>query len=194
MKTMKSIEELKHARYLRLHENEEQFPLDGSEWARLVALRLHEQHHPKCVCSDCDDFWVRLHSIGGPLGHERLAIQRSLHYWFLQGAEHYGYQFTPEETSQEKAWRTLAILSSNPESLAEAERSWLAAKQQTFDTKLQKQEGNGEKYWVTGGGSEMWESRPLPRDVRQRALARDLDPDSEQPVEELVTVEQSSRD
>ena len=31
---------LKHRNYLKQHENEYPFPLDGSNWARLVSIRL----------------------------------------------------------------------------------------------------------------------------------------------------------
>ena len=74
---------LEHRHYLKVHQHDEKFPLDGSDWARLVSMRLHPHPHEGAV------FWLKLHSMDTPLGRERKAFHRGIHHWFIIGNDQY---------------------------------------------------------------------------------------------------------
>ncbi|MBX9688204.1 MAG: hypothetical protein K2X27_15960 [Candidatus Obscuribacterales bacterium] len=100
-----SIEHLFHDRYLRRHQNDHPFPLDGSEWARLVSERLERARHPSCLCDGCLNFLSRLHGNKSLLDRERAGVRCAMHYWFLQGQSMYREKLGfSDEQSRENLW------------------------------------------------------------------------------------------
>lgn len=87
-------------RYLRMHEGDERFPLDGSNWARLVAMRLLLRR------DNFRRFLAILHSDNSPLYRERKAFQRGINHWFV-GANRYEvpYRFSSVDANDDPVWR-----------------------------------------------------------------------------------------
>jgi len=50
----------KHEMYLTQHKGERPFPLDGSDWARLVSIRLEHDHDQHSLAGD--DLLSKCHS------------------------------------------------------------------------------------------------------------------------------------
>lgn len=119
----------KRQKYLQEHDHEYPFPLNGTDWARLVAAHKYLDHHNECKCDGCDDFFNVVHK-SRLREHEQESARRALKYWFWLGRKNGCLQpiYTPEKTSHEKAWELLCRLSSDPEMLAETEKRWLELK------------------------------------------------------------------
>lgn len=114
-----------HRHYLEEHIADRPFPLDGTDWSRLVSLRLEHEDRSECKNSACEDLLTRLHSIGTPLPHERKAIKQALHYWFLTGLKQYKPMPLGEQSdSGMHALEVLTTLKSDA-ALEEAERQWM---------------------------------------------------------------------
>lgn len=161
---------IQREKYLKEHENEYPFPLNGTDWARLVHLHKYLDHQKPCDCEGCEDFFVTMHH-SGLREHEEESARRALKYWFWLGRQN-GYPkdvYTPEKTSQEQAWELLSRLSSDPELLAEAERKWVKMKTRMFEQKSQQEaklpEEDDEPFW-NESEAELWESRPNPESKR----------------------------
>lgn len=155
-----------HQRYLREHETEYPFPLNGSDWARLVALHKFLDHHEHCNCNGCDDFYQMIHA-NGLKEHEREATRRALRYWLWLGQVNgcQSSEYTPQKTSKEKAWDLLATLSSDPDLLAQTEKKWLEQKQKMFEHDKQVSESETDSPFWDESKSEMWESRPVTKPI-----------------------------
>ncbi|MBX9688431.1 MAG: hypothetical protein K2X27_17105 [Candidatus Obscuribacterales bacterium] len=100
------IDFLKHQNYIAIHSKDGIFPLDGSDWARLVSMRLHPSHR-ELECEKKLDFWLRLHSDESPLPHERKVCQKGLNHWFLIGNEQYNLdlRYTTESHIDDPVWK-----------------------------------------------------------------------------------------
>jgi hypothetical protein len=122
------MEELEHRRHISLmqkHIKDAQFPLDGSEWARLVQLRLDHEHHA-CDCHRCTNLLTRLHSKDSPFKGDRVAVQRALHHWFFHNVhDQWSSPWPMGETSGVHALKTLTTLGSSVQGLAAVEKQWL---------------------------------------------------------------------
>jgi len=77
------IDHQMHMAVLHKHLQDHKIKLDGSEWARLVAERMHRDDHPNCECDSCQNFLTRAHAFGGLMAHERRQCERAKHHWFL---------------------------------------------------------------------------------------------------------------
>lgn len=122
-----------HNQYLRRHLAEDPFPLDGSDWSRLVALRLHRARHPHC-CS-WENLLTRLHSSDSPLEREHLLHSTYLNYWFLNPYLHYPHLHREVEDADvnNKNWSDVALRSVMPEVLEEVEKQWLRPASKLFE-------------------------------------------------------------
>ncbi|MBY0552521.1 MAG: hypothetical protein K2W95_34890 [Candidatus Obscuribacterales bacterium] len=120
-KLAEALEVEAHNKYLRKHLEEDPFPLDGSDWSRLVALRLQRSRHPHC-CT-WDNFLTRLHSSDSPLEREHLLHSTFLNYWFLNPYLHYPHLH--EEGDEMKGWDRVELTKFMPEILEEVEKQWV---------------------------------------------------------------------
>lgn len=156
-----SFDSARRRKYFLEHKDESQFPLDGSDWARLVRMRLDrgKTHQTGCVCHHCDDFWGWLHRLTGPLQHERLAFQRATHHWFLLASDNYGMPwYSANESHKAQVLDVLRnlVADGRKKSLDEIEQDWLRAR-------------SAAKAWLPNSGgvwmandSESGESRAIP--------------------------------
>jgi hypothetical protein len=81
---MNQLDRLRHAIHLQAYistAQSEPFPLDGSEWARLVSMRVSSKDKP-VNSSSCTDFWQRVHSEETPVHRERKSTQQGIQHWF----------------------------------------------------------------------------------------------------------------
>jgi hypothetical protein len=155
-----------HEKYLEQHKDEYPFPLNGTDWARLVALHKTIDHHKECKCSPCKDFFDVMHE-GGLKEHEHESARRAIKYWFWLGKQN-GYAtdtYVPEKTSREESLELLARLSADPVLLAETEKKWLKFKMKMFTDKDEVERSEKQPYW-NESAAEMWESRPNPESRR----------------------------
>lgn len=138
-----------HDIYLKAHIKDHPFPVDGSNWARLVGMRLHGfAEHRK-------DFLTALHSTGSLLVREHTMQPYCLNYWFLNPDLHYPTKIwaTEDSCAPDDVWARLARHTNMPQALEEAEKRWLHEPCKTLSQPP-------EKFWLEDL-SEMWEPRPL---------------------------------
>lgn len=114
--------------YFRAHEKEYPFPLDGTNWARLIREKQFLERHPHCRCDSCQNLLTRLHDKDSLLIRQRKMIMKALHHWFLQEATLGNIFWTEQLSSQELAkhklnTRKFGRLITN---LQETEKEWLA--------------------------------------------------------------------
>lgn len=123
------LESAQHKAYLQEHADEYPFPIDGSEWSRLVAARISHEHHLECDLHLHEDFWFWLHYDKSFLKHERQTYQRALHHWFLTGSDSYElpWYHSGQPTQQELAWHFLHEINKDKQhkDLAEIESEWI---------------------------------------------------------------------
>lgn len=101
------VEHIKHQSCLAAHDCKDRFPLDGSDWARLVDMRLHG-HHQEVLCDSCAGFWLKLHSKESPLFHERKKYQQGLMHWFSYGNDQYQCPWRYRtEWQEDPLWRVI---------------------------------------------------------------------------------------
>ncbi len=156
------LDSVGRAALLRAHANDESFPLDGSNWARLVWTRFLIAHRIQC---DKTNLLSRLHSKEGALGHIRYMARRGMQYWFLHDAETYGlpWNFRGEATAGECMRRTLEQMQLGPRDLRQMEADW-----------MQEQRERPASYAVDGSGfwidadSELMASGSRQRRITQR--------------------------
>ncbi len=177
-KISEQLDHIKHLNYLREHEKDEPFPLDGSQWSRLVSMRLHREHYSDCRCQDCDNLLTRLHSLNSPLALQRSGVFRAMHYWFLHGDDLYpgNWRFSDQPTMDQSAIKILKDMGGLTPSLTEAEKLWLAQRTRAWTEEARREAellaesefpedglkkiGTKEsKYWSEAAG-EYYESRP----------------------------------
>lgn len=143
-KLAEALEVEAHNRYLRKHLEEDPFPLDGSDWSRLVALRLQRSRHPHC-CT-WDNLLTRLHSTESPLEREHLLHSTFLNYWFLNPYLHYPHLH--EEGEEMRGWDRVEITKFMPEILEEVEKQWVhSPKAKLFEL-------SPSKFWIDEVTSE----------------------------------------
>lgn len=165
-----------HRDYLEEHKNDHPFPLDGSNWSRLAAMRLdHAYHENAHRCHLCENLLTRLHSLDSPFAHERRAAIRALSYWLVQDLSKQAFPmpFHIDETQKERTLQYLDTLSTNPESLRVAEQQWLDRRQKAWNPLPG-------KYWGADT-TEEFESHPLP----DGAIERKRSAESEQEIENV---------
>ncbi len=155
------LEAAKHKAYFADHQGEFPFPIDGSEWSRLVSTRISHEHHLNFDKHRVQDFWTWLHHSSGPVKRQRKTIQRALHHWFLLGSDSYGlpwYEYG-KETNRQIAWTALHNLQRMKEQseLSEVESDWM---KDSSAAKVWLPKSS--KHWI-GGDAENWEPRPNPR-------------------------------
>lgn len=113
-----------HKRYFEQHANEHPFPLDGSDWTRLVAMRLdNDESHEDDTVKD-GDFLEKVHSLSSPLGHERAQIHDSHVHWFTIRGGKKRELSKEEEDAGTHALRVLSQVSKN-KTLKDWEKDWL---------------------------------------------------------------------
>lgn len=101
------IDHIKHQHYLSSHLKDDKFPLDGSDWARMVAMRLRRQSKRKSANGDIEcNFWFKIHSKDSPLFHERKEAQRSMNHWFNLELEYHAPLVFRTETN-DPVWQHL---------------------------------------------------------------------------------------
>ena len=125
------IHELERQAYFKMHEHDDPFPLDGSEWARLIRERQYLEHHHHSGCEQYGDFLDRIHNReNGVLRHLRSAIEKALFHWFTKSRKiTCNCQTLKEEMScEEIAQARIAGVESRLTDLAEAEQHWLSHK------------------------------------------------------------------
>lgn len=127
-----------HQRYYKQHCEEDPFPLDGSDWSRLVALRLQRIRHPHC-CT-WDNFLTRLHSEHSPLEREHQLHCAFMGYWFLNPYVHYPHA-NEGDNDAASAWSDVALRSVLPEILQEAEKQWVRPITKAFEV-------SPYKFWI----------------------------------------------
>lgn len=151
----------RHRTYLLEHMNDHSFPLDGSDWSRLIQMRLkHEHEKGEPACDNCLDFLDKIKSSDQLASHERCAIQAALRHWFLAGTAPLDEQGNEKRVDQ--ILRTLAA-SRTPMTPEEAEKEWLSKRSHAYST-----EG---KYWVSQQGEAFESGNQLPARLEQRAIA-----------------------
>ena len=124
------IKSLERQNYLRAHQDEYPFPLDGTEWARLIGEKFYFERHPHCACDSCDNFLTRLHGNESPLRRQRKAVSKAMHHWFLVDPNADAYkaihdQLVAHELERLQLDSTDAQPTATP-SLADAERDWFS--------------------------------------------------------------------
>lgn len=110
-------------------EEDYRVPLDGTDRARLVSMRLYRHRHPTKT-GEQGAFFMILHSLQSPLRHERIALLRALSYWFKEGVDRDTFTATWVESMEQRTWRRLTSLMSRPECLDEMERTWISGNSQ----------------------------------------------------------------
>ncbi len=129
-----SLEEVLKARerraFLKAHEGDKTFPLDGSDWARLIREKQFLEQHPHCRCESCDNFLTRLHRKDSLLKRQRGVIVKAMHHWFLQEEKIGSLYWTMREqlTAHELAKSNVVGVSKHPSNLIDAEKDWLSQK------------------------------------------------------------------
>lgn len=113
-----------HLHYLADHLGEHPFPVDGSDWSRLVAMRLeHEYYHPEAQCKQCEDLLTKLQHPHSTLERERHSSAWGMQHWFVVASD----QYKPPLDIDEAGIHALKALSqiNNNNALEEAEKQWL---------------------------------------------------------------------
>lgn len=118
--------------YLKAHAGEYPFPLNGSNWARLIREKQFLDRHPHCKCESCQNFLTRLHDhSAGPLRRQRSVIAKAMHHWFLHDTNGVAMfwsmrdQLTAHELAKAKI---VDVGEGTTMSLIDAEREWLSKK------------------------------------------------------------------
>lgn len=118
--------------YLKAHESEYPFPLDGSNWARLIREKQFLEKHPHCRCDTCLNLLTRLHNKDSLLLRQRKMIMKAMHHWFLHDANLGGLfwadQLSAEELAKFKIAMQKHIGNKENESLESSEDDWLSHK------------------------------------------------------------------
>jgi hypothetical protein len=126
---------LAHFQYYQKHKNDQRFPLDGSDWARLVQMRLHAPSRVCCaVCADPIDRaiydWVLIQ-------HNHEILKMALSYWF-HNLDTTAFltprkSFSQAEQSGEMSLKRLDEMErqTRSQSLNEVETNWFETKQGT---------------------------------------------------------------
>jgi hypothetical protein len=121
-----------HKKYLEQHAGETPFPLDGSDWSRLVAMRLEDldaegnsDHHYH------EDLLDQCHSLGSPLAHERAQLHDSHVHWFTVRGGKKREMVQEQENSGNHALRVLAQVSGN-KTLKDFEKDWLKKRMKSW--------------------------------------------------------------
>ncbi len=122
-------EERRRRAYFKAHENEEPFPLDGSDFARLIREHQYLEKHQHHNEEPYDDFLARLHAKGSVLfSPVRGLIQKALYHWFTP-KEEYHFPVPPEiPTKEELVQKRIDALNDHLVELSDAENDWLAHK------------------------------------------------------------------
>lgn len=131
-----SFERLIHKNYMRSHSQERPFPLNGSEWARLVNERIEREREARCACQSCLNFLTRLHSLETPLKPERKCARRAMHHWFLQGQPTYDSTFVDGHSPAKESIQRLEDLGYSGSDLVDAEKQWLRSNVKVAKTLL----------------------------------------------------------
>lgn len=152
----------RHRDYLREHINDHPFPVDGSDWSKLVQMRLkHEHEKSEPACNECLDFLDRVKSAEGLASHEQHMIRSAMRHWFLSGAA--PLDAADRKSRVDQILRTLST-DRTPMTPEEAERDWLAKRSQTYRVVPG-------RYWVSQEG-EAFESRnQLPARLEKQLTA-----------------------
>lgn len=151
----------RHRAYLLEHINDHSFPLDGSDWSKLVQMRLKHQHQrSEPSCDSCQDFLDKIKSPEGPASHERRTIQAAIRHWFLSGTAP-----LDEHGSEKRVDQLLRTLSSGkiPMTPEEAEREWLSKRSHTY--------GPEGKYWMSQQGEAFESGNQLPARLEKQVIA-----------------------
>lgn len=154
-----------HRKYLSKHRGEYPFPVDGSDWSRLVQMRLAHDHKAKePACDECRDFLSQLHSENDRLAHEFSSIRLALHHWFLTGTNRHVVAGC-EEAPAEQILRNLELRydTLTPE---RAEREWV-------ERHRGRPAENG-RYWVAGRGEAFESAKQLPDRLERQTAANKL--------------------
>lgn len=139
-----------HEKYFLEHLGEHPFPLDGTDWCRLVSMRLeHEFYHKTAGCKGCADLFTQLHALGTPLAHERQASWRAFQHWFSEVPAEYAVPIEGQDDAAKHAMKVLSQVDKNAH-LKAAERQWLKERiKEWMPSKL--------PYWAADR-AEAWES------------------------------------
>ncbi|HEY9870145.1 MAG TPA: hypothetical protein V6D08_13345 [Candidatus Obscuribacterales bacterium] len=99
-------------------------PLDGSDWCRLVNMRLRrEERECKCLKEE-HDFWIMVHSMQSPLARMRDGNKRASVHWFLRGQDQYAVKMSC--TYQSPLFGNEAALPNSDTVAGSARLSWEA--------------------------------------------------------------------
>ncbi len=116
--------------YYASHCADKSFPLDGSDWARLLREKQILERHPHCRCDSCENLLTRLHDRNSLLKRQRIVVAKALHHWFLQ-EEKYGslyWTMREQQTAHELAKALVDNSEDHPSTLIDAEKDWLSQK------------------------------------------------------------------
>jgi nucleotide-binding universal stress UspA family protein len=154
-----------HRKYLSQHRGEYPFPVDGSDWSRLVQMRLaHDHKAEEPACDECRDFLSQLHSGDDRLSHELSSMRLALHHWFLTGTNRHvvaGF----DEAPTEQILRNLE-LSYDKLTPERAERDWVERHGGRTAEKG--------RYWITGRGEAFESAKQLPDRLERQTAANRL--------------------
>lgn len=137
-KNFELIETQRHRAYFTEHKYEHPFPVDGSNWARLVKMRLDRDGRELApvACLHQEGFWNWLHKFTGPLIHERRGFQRATHHWFLLNGKNFvlPWKHRTSATKADLAQELLHHLEDpESESLDYIESAWLENRREFND-------------------------------------------------------------
>lgn len=142
-----------HKQYFEQHKLEHPFPLNGSDWCRLVQMRLnHADHEDKCDCVECENLLTRLHSLYSLFPHVRGAERFGVLHWFSKECQPQR-AFGEEQNSGNHALKVLRDLGPPIDALRAAERDWCNTR-----TRVMQAPPSGE--WL-GEDHEQRELKPL---------------------------------
>lgn len=166
------IELARHKAFLAEHEKEFPFPVDGSDWSRLVSTRRSHEHHVQYDAHLNPDFWYWVHSERGPIRHERRAFQRALHHWFLIGSDSYNLPWVEDQTRRELALQAISdfVKEKNKKNLSEFETDWI-----TGSSAAKVWRPKASQHWLAED-SENFEVRST---AKRKYIDADLELDSE---------------
>lgn len=125
------FEEEKRRAYRKEHESDETFPLDGSDYARLVREHQYLEKHHHINAEPYDDFLARMHARGSALlSPVRGLIQKALYHWFsFVPKEKYEFPTAPEvPTREELVQKRIDSLNEHLVELEDTENEWLTHK------------------------------------------------------------------
>lgn len=130
-KLQERFEELQRRTYLKIHENEDPFPLDGTEWARLVRERQYLEKHHHAGVEPYEDFLGRLQSKDkGILYHIRTIISKAMCHWFAFKNKNTvkSSELSEPLSAEDLATQRIDVLKERLSNLSETEKDWLSHK------------------------------------------------------------------